>query len=557
MEYINLDITPGSIPPIVNCSQCDIGREIALILFDGTSGEWSIPEGSTVYIIGTKSDGHPFGYDSVSNPDIITWTGSTVTVKTVYQMTAAAGEAECEVRIKSTEQEIYTANFILDVESMAWPQDDELSVIDIPLIVRAINAESGSVESAAQAAASASAAKTSETNAKTSETNAKNSQTAAANSATASANSASASATSASKAATSESNASKSATAAANSATASASSATKAATSESNASKSATAAKTSETNASNSAELSESWAVGGTGSRSGEDSNNSKYYAEQAKKSADQAASTVTGVSTWNGRAGAVVPTNDDYSASMIKMTDGDSVEDSVTALENDADLLEAWKTGGNDKSNFPYIFGIRSGSYTDANDLKVTGHYRIHDVAAFSNIPSFANATSGGIFVYVDPDTGTINQFLYLDGYTNFHKRTYTVDGDWLSWGKIHQSTSNSYSPTSESAMTGKAVNEALTPTKFLLSASNWSSQQTTVNGTSYYTYTLQCTTVNRSNPIIGPAGSSTIPTQDEQTAYDCIDYAIANQSSNTITFYAETLPTVSFYVIIEGAKQ
>ena len=60
---------------------------------------------------------------------------------------------------------------------------------------------------------------------------------------------------------------------------------TNAAASESNAKASETAAKTSETNAGNSATEAESYAKGGTGTRTGEDTDNSKWYSEQAAKS--------------------------------------------------------------------------------------------------------------------------------------------------------------------------------------------------------------------------------------------------------------------------------
>lgn len=65
------------------------------------------------------------------------------------------------------------------------------------------------------------------------------------------------------------------------------------------------------TTASNKATEAESWAVGGTGSRSGEDTNNAKYWSEQAQGA-------VTGVTSFNGRIGAVVPTNGDYSINQI-----------------------------------------------------------------------------------------------------------------------------------------------------------------------------------------------------------------------------------------------
>lgn len=58
--------------------------------------------------------------------------------------------------------------------------------------------------------------------------------------------------------------------------------------------------------------LSESWAVGGTGTRTGEDTNNAKYWSEQAQNAAGG------GVSSFNGRSGAVAPQKGDYTAAMV-----------------------------------------------------------------------------------------------------------------------------------------------------------------------------------------------------------------------------------------------
>ncbi len=53
---------------------------------------------------------------------------------------------------------------------------------------------------------------------------------------------------------------------------------------------------------------SKSWAVGGTGTRNGEDTNNAKYYAGIASAAAGG------GVTSFNGRGGAVIPQKEDYS---------------------------------------------------------------------------------------------------------------------------------------------------------------------------------------------------------------------------------------------------
>lgn len=64
--------------------------------------------------------------------------------------------------------------------------------------------------------------------------------------------------------------------------------------SEANTKTSETNAKTSETNASASASKAQSYAEGGTGTRTGEDSDNAKYYAEQASNSASSAESSAS-----------------------------------------------------------------------------------------------------------------------------------------------------------------------------------------------------------------------------------------------------------------------
>lgn len=60
------------------------------------------------------------------------------------------------------------------------------------------------------------------------------------------------------------------------------------------------------------ATLSRSWAVGGTGTRAGEDTNNAKYWSEAAQGAASG------GVSSFKGRSGAVVPQDGDYTADMV-----------------------------------------------------------------------------------------------------------------------------------------------------------------------------------------------------------------------------------------------
>ena len=73
----------------------------------------------------------------------------------------------------------------------------------------------------------------------------------------------------------------------------------------------------------------QSWAVGGTGTREGEDTNNAKYWSEQA------AAAAGGGVTSFKGRTGSVIPASGDYTAEMVGAY---SKEETDTLLQNKAD---------------------------------------------------------------------------------------------------------------------------------------------------------------------------------------------------------------------------
>lgn len=76
------------------------------------------------------------------------------------------------------------------------------------------------------------------------------------------------------------------------------------------------AAETAETGAEESATLSKSWAVGGTGTRPGEDTNNAEYWARQAAIAAGG------GVLTFNGRTGNVTSEQGDYTPDQVGAAD-------------------------------------------------------------------------------------------------------------------------------------------------------------------------------------------------------------------------------------------
>ena len=242
-------------------------------------------------------------------------------------------------------------------------------------------------DSEINAAASEQAAATSETNAAASETNA---------------------AASEANAAQSESNASASATSAASSASSALTSANNAATSETNAA-------ASETNADLSSEDSEAWSVG---QRNGVDVPPSDpTYHNNAKYWADVASGGVSGVASFNGRSGNVVPALGDYDASIVEFDNSsngfqstntqdaiEEVQDNVDDVASDLTTLDrslkpVAKSGAyNDLTGLPTLGAAAAKNSTNAvspgsTDLVESG--AVYDIADGLNNAILGNATA------------------------------------------------------------------------------------------------------------------------------------------------------------------
>ncbi len=250
-------------------------------------------------------------------------------------------------------------------------------------------AQDSATESASAASQSASAAKTSETDAKASETKVATSASNAKTSETNAGTSASSAATSASNAKTSETNAktyqTNAATSASNAKTSetnaktyqtnAATSASNAKTSETNAATSASNAKTSETNAGTSAKTAQSWAAGGTGTRTGEDTDNAKYWAEKAKSIAG-------GSFDPEGSADAVQSNLDTHTADTVKHIT--AAERTAWNAKQSALTFDTTPTSGSTKP-------VTSGGVKTALDAKAeasaltshTGNTTVHITAA------------------------------------------------------------------------------------------------------------------------------------------------------------------------------
>lgn len=131
---------------------------------------------------------------------------------------------------------------------------------------------------------------------------------------------------------------------------------------------------------SDNAKLSESWAIGGTGTRYGEDSNNSKYWCDLASEIV-----TAGGVSTFNGRTGNVMPASDDYTSSLIKRGSG-TVETSLSSLESSV------------SANASNISANTSAITANANNIATNTTAISNNTTAISNNASAITSVQNGL---------------------------------------------------------------------------------------------------------------------------------------------------------------
>lgn len=356
-QKVDLNLSSSVMPPILSMAQYDSNsRTIVATLWDGTSG-FNVPSGASVMVRFGKPDGTGGLYDATEAGDEITYAGNVVTAPVATQMLSVAGKVQADIEIYQagkTNQaavKLATFSFVINVEEAAYQDADIISSDYYNVLAAQISAaiEAGTkADAAIQAAQTASSAATTAVDANTAaqsaKTSAESSKTAAVNAKTA--------AESAKTAAQTAKTAAESAkTAAAGSATAAAGS--------------ASSAEEDAQSAAQDAEDAEAWAVG---KRNGVDvptndpayQNNAKYYKEQAKAIAGG------GVTTFNGRTGAVTPQTGDYTKDQVGLGNVDNTADvnkPVSTPQQEALDLKANKSVG--KSATLTVGGWSSNSQT------------------------------------------------------------------------------------------------------------------------------------------------------------------------------------------------
>lgn len=218
-----------------------------------------------------------------------------------------------------------------------------------------------------------------------------------------------------------------------------------AAKSESNAKASETAAAASESNAAASATKAQSYAVGGTNSRTGEDTDNAKYYSQQSAQSQSAAATSADTASTKAKEAAASAATaktsadnaagsanianekaNSAANSATIAVSNSNAAQQYASNAAASADTAQNYAVADTDSAKYYYEQARRISE-------SFSGALRPMGTVAFANLPALSEADGGSMYNISDQFTTTA-EFKEGAGNTipagaNVYK---TEDGKW-----------------------------------------------------------------------------------------------------------------------------
>lgn len=218
-----------------------------------------------------------------------------------------------------------------------------------------------------------------------------------------------------------------------------------AAKSESNAKASETAAATSESNAAASATKSQSYATGGTNSRTGEDTDNAKYYSQQSEQSQSAAATSADTASTKAEEAAAnaaTAKTSADNAAGSANLANekANSAANSATIAVSNSNAAQQYASNAAASADTAQNYAVADTDsakyyYEQARRISesFSGALRPMGTVTFANLPALSEADGGSMYNISDQFTTTA-EFKEGAGNTipagaNVYK---TEDGKW-----------------------------------------------------------------------------------------------------------------------------
>lgn len=301
------------------------------------------------------------------------------------------------------------------------------------------------------------------------------------------------------------------------------------------------------------AKAAESWAVGGTGTREGENTNNAKYWCDSAQAIAGG------GVTSFNGRGGAVVPKAGDYTPEMVGADPAGTAETKAGTVQGNLDGHEADTT--------KHVTAAERTKWNGKQD-KLT-----FDAAPTAN--STNPVTSGGVKTELDKKANATSLGAHTGNTDNPHRVTAAQagadpTGTAASAVSAHNSSSTAHSDI-RTALAGKetagaaaAVQGNLDDHEGNTTAHITAAERTGWNGKSgkalSFTVTLTAAgwsgnaqTVSNSKFVTSGYAYTVCPAGDSFAGYaEAVIYADDVTTAGKMTFHCNEAPTANLTVKI-----
>lgn len=301
------------------------------------------------------------------------------------------------------------------------------------------------------------------------------------------------------------------------------------------------------------AKAAESWAVGGTGTREGENTNNAKYWCESAQATAGG------GVTSFNGRGGAVAPKAGDYTPEMVGADAAGTAETKAGAVQGNLDDHKA----------------DTAKHVTAAERTKWNGKQDALSIDASPTANSTNPVTSGGVKTELDKKANATSLGAHTGNTDNPHQVTAEQagadpTGTAASAVSAHNSSSTAHSDI-RTALAGKeaagaaaAVQGNLDDHEGNTTAHITASERTSWNGKSgkavSFTVTLTAAgwsgnaqTVSNSKFVTSGYAYTVCPAGDSFAGYaEAVIYADDVTTAGKMTFHCNEAPTANLTVNI-----
>ena len=196
----------------------------------------------------------------------------------------------------------------------------------------------------------------------------------------------------------------------------------------------------------------------------------------------------------------------------------------------NLASIMAAIKSKFAKKTDFPIVSQAEYNALIQEGTLDPNASYYVY------------NAQVTGAVI---DDTTTANDKLWSSQKTN---------NELSSKASIDDTTASATKAWS-SQKTNSELTNSNKATVLTVSTSSWVADTTSQSGTTLYKKEISLSHVYVPCPevAIGASGT-TLPTKAQQTAYDLVQYATVDSSTNKLYLYASAVPSTQFYIKVTG---